>query len=109
MSLTDLKYYQRPHVLDATRERDNLLVCLKKIERDSREVEIARFLTAFEDSDNHCVPLLEVIPDEDPTSNVSFLVTPYLRPMNNPPFFAVAEVLDCIQQTLEVCSTLTCF
>ncbi|KAI0730510.1 kinase-like domain-containing protein [Earliella scabrosa] len=91
----------RPHVLDAKRLKDNTLVCLKTVEKGSLEIEISQFLTRVQHSHNHCVPVLDVIPDDIADSNLSFVVTPYLRPMNNPPFSAIEEVVDFVEQTLE--------
>ena len=65
------------------------------------EIEISRYLTSIERQDNHCIPLLDVFIDPIDLQS-SIMVTPYLRPMNNPPFGAVAEVLDFIEQTLTV-------
>ncbi|KAI0794646.1 hypothetical protein C8Q74DRAFT_1215883 [Fomes fomentarius] len=89
----------RPHVIDATRRRDNIRVSLKVARKDTKEIDIARFLTTLDRPDNHCVPLLDVFSDPiDPQSSI--MVTPYLRPMNNPPFGALGEALDFIEQTL---------
>jgi hypothetical protein len=53
------------------------------------------------DPRNHCVPILDLIQDdEDP--NVSYMVMPHLRPMENPPFESVEEVIDYADQILEV-------
>ncbi|KAI0794650.1 kinase-like domain-containing protein [Fomes fomentarius] len=88
-----------PHVIDATRVRDNFRVSLKVTEKDNVEIAISRFLSSIQRPDNHCIPLLEVFSDPvDPKSVI--MVTPYLRPMNDPPFGALGEVLDFIDQTV---------
>ncbi len=80
---------------------EKIRVSLKDTEKDNKEIEIARVLTTIHRPDNHCVPLLDVFPDPiDPQS--STMVTPYLRPMNNPPFGTIGEALDFIDQTLAV-------
>ncbi len=95
-------------MIDATRIRDNVRVSLKVTEKDNVEIAISRFLTSIERPDNHCIPLLDVFFDPiDPESSI--MVTPYLRPMNNPPFVAFGEVLDFIEQTLTVSTSLLLF
>ncbi|KAI0794622.1 hypothetical protein C8Q74DRAFT_1406901 [Fomes fomentarius] len=92
---------ERLHVIDATRVRDNYRVSLKVTKKDNVEITLSRFLSSIDLPDNHCVSLLDVFSDPlDPESVI--LVTPYLRPMNDPPFGALGEVLDFIDQTLTV-------
>ncbi|KAI0753329.1 kinase-like domain-containing protein [Daedaleopsis nitida] len=87
-------------VIDARKRDDMLLVAIKSVEKDSEEIHIGRFLTSLRDLRNHCIPVLDVIPDPfDP--EWSLLVMPYLRPFNDPPFYTVGEVIDFIDQTLE--------
>jgi hypothetical protein len=46
-------------VLHAKRLKDNVIVCIKRIEQRQEEANIARFLTTDEllqDPQNHCVP-----------------------------------------------------
>lgn len=54
-----------------------------------------------DDPRNHCVPILQVIDDPDDDSK-SYLVMPLLRPMDNPPFERVKEVVEFVDQMLEV-------
>ncbi|KAI0737365.1 kinase-like domain-containing protein [Daedaleopsis nitida] len=89
----------RTHVIDATRRRDNLLVSLKYTKADSDEIRICQFLATLDHPQNHCVPLLEVLPDPL-NSGMAFMVMPYLRPMSSPPFTAAGEVVDFISQSL---------
>lgn len=88
-------------MLDATRLTDGFRVSLKVTKKDNQEIEISRFFTTILRDDNHCIPLLDVFMDPiDP--ECSIMVTPYLRPMNDPPFCAIAEVVDFVSQTLDV-------
>jgi hypothetical protein len=50
---------------------------------------------------NHTVQVLDIFLD-DVDSDLEFLVTPSLRPFNDPPFVTVGEMLDFVRQTLEV-------
>ena len=53
------------------------------------------------DPKNHCVPVITVIDDpEDDTK--SYLVMPFLRPADDPPFDFVKEIVDFVDQILEV-------
>lgn len=92
------------NVIDATRISDGRLVYLKKIQPDSRELELLRFLSSpelLQDPHNHCVPLLDVIHDPF-DSETCFVVMPYLRYINYPPFELVEDMLECGEQILEV-------
>ena len=92
--------------MDATRIEDGKLVSIKRVRRRSQEPSIALFLSPTEkkngDPRNHCVPILDCFTDES-LPNLTFLVMPLVRRFDNPPFFAVDEVLDFMRQTLEVC------
>lgn len=50
---------------------------------------------------NHCVPILDVFGD-DADPNISYLVMPLLRDIDNPPFESVADVMHFADQMLEV-------
>ena len=53
------------------------------------------------DPRNHCVPLLDTIPDpSDP--NTAYIVMPFLRYVDSPDFVLVDDVLECLDQVLEV-------
>ncbi|TCD66663.1 hypothetical protein EIP91_001081 [Steccherinum ochraceum] len=86
-------------VLDAIRVKDGSRVSMKVVRADSDEIRIARFLCAA-GSHNHCVPVEDVLPDPLDKDN-ALLIMPYLRRFDDPPFEAVQEVMDFIQQTLE--------
>lgn len=91
-------------VLDAKSIESGKLVCIKRIERISEEIEIARFLSSAEnllDTRNRCPPLLASF--SDPTiPNVNYIVMPLLRPFDDPEFGALGEVVDFVTQVLEV-------
>ncbi|KAH8103577.1 kinase-like domain-containing protein [Cristinia sonorae] len=96
------------NVLDANRIEDDTLVCMKVIALDSNEFKIARMLSSSKhtpDSENHCVPIIDVFPDPiNPLNGI--IVMPYLHPYNKPQFETVEQVMDFIQQTLEGLSFL---
>lgn len=57
------------------------------------------------DPRNHCVPILDSFEDDtDPT--ISYIIMPFLKTMDEPPFLSVDEVIDFVEQIMEVC-TLT--
>ncbi|KIP02948.1 hypothetical protein PHLGIDRAFT_111478 [Phlebiopsis gigantea 11061_1 CR5-6] len=93
----------RPDLVDATRIVDNQLVYVKRVATGGEELKIAQFLNrevVRNDSHNHSVPVLEVFQDdEDPA--ISYLVMPFLRLMDDPPFSHVNDVLEFVDQTLE--------
>ncbi|KAH9935123.1 kinase-like protein [Epithele typhae] len=92
------------NVIDAARLSDGKLVAIKTTNRQ-RELDIARYLTSVKDSQNHCVPLIDVLPDS--LVPESFLVVmPYLRPFNFPPLDNFGELFTFIDQTLEGLSFL---
>ena len=58
------------------------------------------------DPRNHCVPVTKVFKDHnDP--EVSYMVMPFLRPVDSPSFEYVKEIIDFTDQILEV--TASCF
>ncbi|KAJ3015694.1 hypothetical protein NUW54_g170 [Trametes sanguinea] len=93
----------RPHLMDARRISDNKLVLIKRIRRSSREIDIATYLSSAEmrkDPRNHSVPVLDVL--NDPIDDtVAFLIMPFLRYIDDPPFESLENVLDCCEQLLE--------
>lgn len=101
----------RINVIDATRIPDGKLVYLKKIKSDSEELKLLQYLTSpelLEDPYNHCVPLLDVIYDpSDPQT--CFVVMPFLRYIDQPPFELVEDMLECGERILEVCATASAF
>ncbi|KAI0363835.1 hypothetical protein BV20DRAFT_1039723 [Pilatotrama ljubarskyi] len=93
----------RPNLMDARRISDGKLVQLKRVPNDSHELEIATFLSSSrlrEDPRNHSVPLLDSLQDpEDP--GYTYMVMPYLRYIDNPPFDTIQSIIDCVTQLLE--------
>lgn len=90
--------------MDATRREDGRLVSLKTIRHNDNELDIALSLTSpnlIKHSMNHCVRILDTFVDPLDVDRY-FLVMPYLRPYDDPPFGAVGEAIDFVRQTLEV-------
>lgn len=102
--LTDFVVQARPRVIDATRISDGRLVYIKAVLTNSEELRILRMLSQQDIKDdprNHCVPLLDVLlDDEDP--GVSYIVMPFLRLVDNPPFETIGDAVDFVGQILEV-------
>ncbi|KZT72363.1 hypothetical protein DAEQUDRAFT_32581 [Daedalea quercina L-15889] len=89
--------------MDAIRKADGALVSIKITKNDTNELAIARYLSSTvvpKAPQNHCVPVLDVLPDPF-ESTKTLMVMPYLRPFDDPPFTAIGEVIDFIDQTLE--------
>lgn len=90
--------------MDATRISDDRLVFIKQIATDSDEARIARMLSSEELQgyvDNHCVPILDFLPDnEDPS--ISYLIMPFLRRVDSPPFQLVNDIIEVVDQLLRV-------
>ena len=94
----------RPTLMDATRISDGKLVLLKHLHTDSQELRIATHLSSPEirkDPRNHCVPVLDSFLDRDDPDH-SYIVMPFLRYVDHPPFESVETMLDCGEQLLEV-------
>ena len=93
-------------VLDAKRDKDGNLVCIKRIkrERTTDEVKIGTYLSTepmLRDPTNHCVPIWDSF--HDPIlPKVEYIVMPNLRPYNDPEFHFIGEVVDFASQVLEV-------
>jgi hypothetical protein len=58
-------------------------------------------LSAIDDPANHSVPILDTFEDSV-NKSISYLVMPFLRLADNPPFEVVEEVVDFADQILEV-------
>jgi hypothetical protein len=91
----------RPLLVDATRISDGKLVYIKQVQTGDLESRIALMLSALDDPANHSVPILDTFVDHVDES-VSYIVMPFLRSFDNPPFEIVEEVLDFADQVLEV-------
>ena len=94
----------REHLIDATRISDGKMVYIKRVKTGDEESRIACMLRSGDlpnDPHNHSVPIIEVLQDErDP--DISYMVMPFLRLMDQPSFYSVLEVLDFVDQMLEV-------
>lgn len=90
----------RPFLVDATRISDGKLVYIKEVKTGDQESRIASILAAVEDPANHSVPILDTFTDPADDS-VSYIVMPFLRSSDNPPFETVGEVADFVDQVLE--------
>ena len=53
------------------------------------------------DPRNHCIPVIESFSD-DLLANVSYLVMPFLRDMDDPSFELVMDIIDFSDQVIEV-------
>ena len=94
----------RPELIDATRTSDNMLVYIKRVPTQSEELKIALMLSSeslSKDPKNHCVPVLDHFQDEH-DSEMSYMVMPFLLPIDRPPFETVNNVVDFADQILEV-------
>lgn len=89
--------------MDATRPSTNELVAIKSFRKQGQELHIAQFFSTIEDSQNHCVPVHEILPDPlEP--QLALMVMPYLRPCNNPEFATIGDVVQFVDQTVDVSS-----
>jgi len=83
---------------------DPIPVIIKAIPSWSNESNVAcmfSFEEKVDDPRNHCVHVMDVF--ASPTEpQILFLVMPLLRPFNDPPFAAVEEVVDFVDQILQV-------
>ncbi len=90
--------------MDATNVSDGKLVQIKKVVSNSLELHIATCLSSEElrkDPRNHCVPILDTFVDAQEPA-ISFIVMPFLRPIDNPEFDTVGSILNCVDQLLKV-------
>ena len=91
-------------LVDATHIRTGNVVYIKEVKTNDVEHQIAKSLTREDwanDSRNHCAPVVKIFTDPgDP--RVTYIVMPFLRPADDPPFELVKEIIDFVDQTLEV-------
>ena len=83
---------------------DNKLVYIKRVPTNGDELRIALMLNSESlknDSRNHCVVVLDHFQDPE-DSTTSYMVMPFLRPIDSPDFELVDDVVDFIDQMLEV-------
>ncbi|KAJ7220162.1 kinase-like domain-containing protein [Mycena pura] len=83
------------NALDALCIKDNQKVVLKRV--DEKELNIFRYLDALRsDARNHTIPLLDVIPYTG--TEWTFVVMPYCRLFDSPPFHCRGEFVDAMKQ-----------
>lgn len=58
-----------------------------------------------DDPENHCVPILDTFQDDSDPS-FAYIVMPFLRLMDDPPFEYVNDVVDLTDQLLQVSISL---
>ncbi|KAI0056213.1 hypothetical protein BV25DRAFT_1832438 [Artomyces pyxidatus] len=93
----------RPLLVDATRMADGKRLYIKRVRTGDAESSIACMLRAGAlcgDPRNHSVPILEVFEDAN-YAGYSFMVMPFQREMDRPPFASVGEIVDFVDQMLE--------
>ena len=90
--------------MDAIHKATGKTVYIKEVPTDGDELRIAQLVVQEEwssDPRNHCVPVTNGFKDhEDP--HVSYMVMPFLRPVDTPPYEYVKEIIDFTDQILEV-------
>ena len=89
--------------MDATRIADNKPVYIKRVPTNGDELKIALMFNAEplrHDPRNHCVPILDHFQDPD-DSMTSYMVMPFLRPLNDPVFKLVDDIISFVDQILE--------
>ena len=82
---------------------------VKRVETDGEEVKIAQFLNeeaVRDDPQNHSIPILDVFEDDE-DKKISYLVMPFLRLMDDPPFSHINDVVEFVDQVLEVRDTFS--
>ena len=58
--------------------------------------------TVVSDPRNHSVPILDIFQDEE-DETLAYMVMPLLRPIDDPPFETVDDVVNLVDQISEVC------
>jgi hypothetical protein len=91
----------RPLLVDATRIADGKLVYIKQIATGDEESRLMLMLNSHEDPANHTVTILDTFVDTA-DETISYLVMPFLRLFDDPPFESIGEILDFTDQVLEV-------
>ena len=99
--------------MDATRIRDNRQVMLKKVlpAEGPHELNINRLFSSPELArapHNHCAPLLDVIELQRPETQ-RLMVSPFLRPFNQPRMQTFGEFVAFFTQICEVWPSFTPF
>ncbi|KAF8889082.1 kinase-like domain-containing protein [Infundibulicybe gibba] len=94
-----------PHIMDATRVSDQVVVALKRIQisESPDEAKIGRLFSSeplSSDPHNHCVPIHDIIPLPNDNGEV-LLVMPYLTSAYTPEFSTIGEVVEFFGQIFE--------
>ncbi|KAJ6569018.1 kinase-like domain-containing protein [Mycena capillaripes] len=88
----------KPNALDALCVKENEKVVIKRV--NGKELKISQHLDALRsDARNHTIPLLDVIPL--PETEWTFVVMPYCRGFNHPPFHCRDEFVHAMRQYIE--------
>lgn len=95
--------------MDAVQIKTQNQVFLKRVRRDSKELAIARYLKdrIKADENNHCVPILDILEEPEVFGDEVYIVMPCLRPLDDPPFEIVDNIVDLVNQLLEVRSIVS--
>jgi hypothetical protein len=106
--MTNSYYLKKDNVLDAIRIRDGKKVVLtrKRVPATTDEIGITLHLTSAHtrsDPRNRTVHILDVISIRHNDEEHVFLVMPYLRQFNSPPFHCRSEFVESLRQLLRVC------
>lgn len=101
MNVLTLLLQARPLLVDATRIADGKLVYIKQVVTGDEESRLTLMLNSHEDSANHAVTILDTFVDST-DETISYLVMPFLRLFDEPPFESIGEILDFADQVLEV-------
>lgn len=93
----------RANLIDATRMSDGRLVFIKVVDTNGKEMEISTFFSQHpqrDDPRNHCVPILDTFADNNDPA-MSYIIMPYLRLSDDPPFLFVDDAFDFVDQIME--------
>lgn len=86
---------------------DDKLISIKRVQTLDNEFKIALMLSSAQyknDPRNHVVPVLDHFEDDDDGS-LSYIVMPFLRNIDDPPFEMVDDIMIFCDQILEVRTT----
>lgn len=78
---------------------------IKRVLQESSEASILRTLMGQDSIDRHCSPLLDLFEDgalEKYETAAVFAAFKYLRPLDDPPFEYVGEILTVVDHLLQV-------
>jgi hypothetical protein len=99
-------YIKKSNVLDAIRICDGIKVVLKRVPATTDEIGITLHLSSAHmrsDPRNRTVHIIDVIPIRYNDEEHVFLVMPYLREFDSPPFHCRSEFVESLRQLLQVC------